>query len=182
MPTSGDDRRFAQSLAEGTVTRRTVGSVRSPSAPNVSFLYCAPHTFHLGGDIAGVMDYAGRLLTHLHLADAFDHRASSGLRYIINPPWSTARIHQYLDIGQGEVNWKEFFEMLERLRFDGIMTVCVVAWEEHAAESSIFMREQVQSFTKNLVVVIRDVALRVTSLRRIIDHLHLTSIIHAIAT
>jgi myo-inositol catabolism protein IolH len=52
----------------------------------VSFLYCAPHTFHQGGDIEAIMRYAGPLLTHVHIADSFDHRASSGLRYIVNPP------------------------------------------------------------------------------------------------
>ena len=93
----------------------------------------------MGGDITGVMEYAGDLLTHLHVADSFDHRASSGLRYIVNPPGSTARIHQHLDIGQGEVDWDEFFGTLGRMKFDGIMTVCVFAWEERAHESSRYM-------------------------------------------
>jgi myo-inositol catabolism protein IolH len=123
--------------------------IRGINSPNVSYLYCAPHTFHLGGDIAGIMRYAGSLLTHVHVADSFDHRASSGLRYIINPPGSPARIHQHLDIGQGEVNWVEFFETLDELRFDGIMTACVFAWEERAKESSIFMREKIEAYTKN---------------------------------
>ncbi len=83
--------------------------IRGINSPLVSFLYCAPHTFHQGGDIQGIMEYAGERLTHLHVADSFDFRASSGLRYIINPPGSTARIHQHLDIGQGEVDWDTFF-------------------------------------------------------------------------
>ena len=60
-----------------------------------------------------IMEYAGDLLTQLHVADSFDHSASSGLRYIVNPPGSTARIHQHLDIGQGEVDWDAFFGTLE---------------------------------------------------------------------
>ncbi len=78
---------------------------------------------------------AGPLLTHLHLADSFDQRASSGLRYIINPPGSPARIHQHLDVGQGEVDWEVFFSTLAELKFDGIATVCVFAWEDRAEES-----------------------------------------------
>jgi myo-inositol catabolism protein IolH len=31
-----------------------------------------------------------------------------GLRYIVNPPGSPARVHQHLDIGQGEVDWEVF--------------------------------------------------------------------------
>jgi myo-inositol catabolism protein IolH len=125
-----------------------VDLVRGIDSPAVSFLYCAPHTFHMGGDISGVLEYAGDLLTHLHVADSFDHRASSGLRYIVNPPGSPVRVHQHLDIGQGEVNWEEFFGTLGRLGFDGIMTVCVFAWEDRARESSVFMREQIETYTK----------------------------------
>jgi myo-inositol catabolism protein IolH len=99
----------------------------------------------MGGDMSGIMEYAGPLLTHLHVADTFDHRASSGLRYIVNPPGSAVRVHQHLNIGQGEVDWNEFFGTLERLGFDGIMTVCVFAWEEQARESSLFMREQIEN-------------------------------------
>jgi myo-inositol catabolism protein IolH len=123
--------------------REAVDMIRGINHPNVSFLYCAPHTFHMGGDIKGVMNYAGDLLTHLHVADSFDHRASSGLRYIVNPPGSTARVHQHLDIGQGEVDWDVFFGTLEALEFDGIMTACVFAWEDRAEASSRFMREEI---------------------------------------
>lgn len=126
-----------------------VDLIRGINSPLVSFLYCAPHTFHQGGDIKGIMEYAGHLLTHLHVADSYDFRASSGLRYIINPPGSTARIHQHLDIGQGEVNWEEFFSTLGNMKFDGIMTVCVFAWEDRARESSIFMREEIERRTSS---------------------------------
>jgi myo-inositol catabolism protein IolH len=124
--------------------RAAVDLVRGINSPLVSFLYCAPHTFHMGGDITGIMEYAGSLLTHVHVADSFDHRASSGLRYIVNPAGSPARIHQHLDIGQGEVNWDEFFSTLGRLGFDGILTACVFAWEERARESSKFMLSEIE--------------------------------------
>jgi myo-inositol catabolism protein IolH len=113
-----------------------VNLVRGINSPLVSFLYCAPHTFHQGGDLAAVMRHAGPLLTQVHIADSFDHRGSSGLRYIVNPPGSTARIHQHLDIGQGEVDWDLFFRTLSEVGFDGIATVCVFAWEERAEDSA----------------------------------------------
>jgi len=115
-----------------------VGMVRGINSGLVSFLYCAPHTFHQGGDMAGIMRDAGPLLTQLHIADSFDHRGSSGLRYIVNPPGSAARIHQHLDIGQGEVDWDLFFRTLAEIGFDGIATVCVFAWEERAQDSARF--------------------------------------------
>jgi myo-inositol catabolism protein IolH len=129
--------------------REAVDMIRGINSPNVSFLYCAPHTFHMGGDMVGIMEYAGDLLTHLHVADSFDHRASSGLRYIVNPPGSTCRVHQHLDIGQGDVDWDRFFGTLGRLEFDGIMTACVFGWEERALESSRFMREEMERRTQD---------------------------------
>jgi myo-inositol catabolism protein IolH len=127
--------------------RAAVDLVRGIDSDRVTFLYCAPHTFHQGGDLADVMRYAGPLLTQLHIADSFDHTGSSGLRYIVNPPGSTARIHQHLDVGQGEVDWDLFFATLAEVGFDGIATVCVFAWEERARESLVFNRDKVTEYT-----------------------------------
>jgi myo-inositol catabolism protein IolH len=128
-----------------------VDMVRGVDSPLVSFLYCAPHTFHQGGNMTQIMEYAGDLLTQVHLADSFDHRVTN--RYILNPPGTPARIHQHLDIGQGEVNWEEFFSTLERLGFghreETILTACVFAWEDRARESDLFMREQIRDRTKS---------------------------------
>jgi myo-inositol catabolism protein IolH len=126
--------------------RAAIELIRGIDNDLVSFLYCAPHTFHQGGDLEGIMRYAGPLLTHLHIADSFDHRASSGLRYILNPPGTPARVHQHLDIGQGEVDWDRFFATLADLSFDGIATVCVFAWEERAQESSRFNLAKIREY------------------------------------
>jgi myo-inositol catabolism protein IolH len=125
-----------------------VDLVRAINKPWVNYLYCAPHTFHLSGDdpsadVSRMLRYAGPKLAHLHLADSFNHKGSSGLRYIMNPPGTPARIHQHLDIGQGEVDWDAFFGTLRELEFDGVATVCVFAWEERAVESSKFMLDRV---------------------------------------
>ncbi|CUR57755.1 Protein IolH [metagenome] len=129
-----------------------VDMVRGINSPLVSFLYCAPHTFHQGGNMVEIMEYAGPLLTHLHLADSFDHTASSGLRYITNPPGNPVRVHQHLDIGQGEVDWDLFFGTLETLGFGdsdrSVMTSCVFAWEDRAEKSTRFMRETIDSYVK----------------------------------
>ncbi|MGA8977816.1 MAG: sugar phosphate isomerase/epimerase [Pedococcus sp.] len=125
--------------------KRAVDLIRGINSPNVSFLYCAPHTFHQGDDCSGIMQKAGDLLTMVHVADSFNHKASSGLRYIVNPPGSQVSIHQHLDIGQGEVDFDELFQGLESIGFDGIVTSCVFAWEERARESSTFMRDAIRT-------------------------------------
>jgi myo-inositol catabolism protein IolH len=122
--------------------------VRAINKPWVNYLYCAPHSFHLSGadptaDIAAMMRYAGDKLQHVHIADSFNHKGSSGLRYLLNPPGTTARIHQHLDIDQGEVDRDAFFGTLRELNFDGVATACVFAWEERARESSAFMLDRI---------------------------------------
>ena len=47
------------------------------------------------------------------------------------------------------MNWPEFFGTLGRLGFDGIMTVCVFAWEDRARESCIVNREQIERYTED---------------------------------
>ena len=123
-----------------------VNLIRGINSDLVSFLYCAPHTFHQGGDLAAVIRHAGPLLTQLHIADSFDFRGSSGLRYIVNPPGSPVRVHQHLDIGQGEVDWDVFFRTLTEVGFDGIATVCVFAWEERAEDSARYNLSQVNQY------------------------------------
>jgi myo-inositol catabolism protein IolH len=123
-----------------------VDMIRTINSKNVKFLYCAPHTFYFGSDMAQMIRDAAPVLAHVHVADTFNHKASSGLRYIVNPPGSSARVHQHLNIGQGEVDWDVFFGTLHEVGFDGIVTSCVFAWEERAVESSSFMRREIQRY------------------------------------
>ena len=84
------------------------------------------------------------LLAHARIADTFNHKASSQLRYIVNPPGSTARVHQHLNIGEGEIDWDVLFMTLHECGFDGVLSSCVFAWEEQAEASSRFMRHAIQ--------------------------------------
>lgn len=118
--------------------------VRAIDSSQVGYVFCMPHTFHLGDDIGAMIRASQPVLRQVHVADVLNHRASSGLRYIVNPPGSTARVHQHLDIGQGEVDFEAGFAALADIGFDGIVTSCVFAWEERAVESSRFMFEAIR--------------------------------------
>jgi len=102
----------------------TVDIISGINHPLVSFGCYALHTDHMGGDIAGIMEYASARLTHVPVADTVDFRAFSASRYLLNAPGTHARIHQHLDIGQGEVNWDTFFSTLSRIRFEGVKRSC----------------------------------------------------------
>ena len=86
------------------------------------------------------------VLAHVHVGDTFNHKASSGLRYILNPPGDFNPCPPTLNIGQGEVPWDDFFYTLAEIGFDGVMTACVFAWEDKADKSGRFMRSEIQRY------------------------------------
>ena len=126
-------------------TRPSTSSGRSTRRPSAtSTARRTPSTWATTS--AAMIEYAAPVLRQVHVADVLNHRASSGLRYIVNPPGSTARVHQHLDIGQGEVDFDACFRALRSVGFDGILTSCVFAWEERAVESSRFMFERIRDY------------------------------------
>lgn len=123
-----------------------VDMLKSIGSNNVKFLYCAPHTFYFGDDMAQMIQDAGTLINHVHVADTWNHKASSGMRYIVNPPGAQVTVHQHMDMYQGEIDWDLFFSSLAKVGFDGIVTSCVFGWEDRADESSRFMRQEIQKY------------------------------------
>ena len=120
--------------------------IRTINSPSVKASYIAPHSFYYGDDLAETIKMTQGELVHARVADTFNHKASSQLRYIVNPPGSTARVHQHLDMGEGEIDWDVFFKTLHEIGFDGVLSSCVFAWEERAEHSSRFMRDEIQKY------------------------------------
>ena len=123
---------------------RAVDIIRALGSPQVRYLYCAPHTFHMGGDLSGMIRYAASALAHVHVADTLDHRIP--VRYIVNPPGSAVRVHQHTNIGEGELDWEAFFRTLQEIGFDGIMTSSVFAWPDRAEQSARLMLELINQY------------------------------------
>ena len=98
----------------------------------LGFLYCTPHASHQGHDAATIIEAADDKVRYVHLADAWNHLTSSGLRYISNPPGNPARVHQHMEMGRGEVDYDEVFAALAAVEFDGVISSCVFGWEEDA--------------------------------------------------
>ena len=121
--------------------------VKNISSKALKLSYIAPHTFYYGDDMPAMIKEAAPVLAHVRVADPFNHKKSSQLRYIVNPPGSNQiRVHQHLDMGQGEIDWDEFFGALAHVKFDGVLSSCVFAWEERADDSSRFMRQEMQRY------------------------------------
>lgn len=114
--------------------------IRGLNDPLVGFVYVGSHTFHYGDRAATLIPELGDRLGAVYAADSFDHRRSHGLRYITNPPGNAVRVHQHLEIGDGDVDWPELFGVLRASGFldraDAIIVSNVFAEDERAEESA----------------------------------------------
>jgi myo-inositol catabolism protein IolH len=119
-----------------------LGLIRGLNRDWIGFLYCTPHAFHQGHDAATVIGAAAEKVRYVHLADAFDHNASHGLRYITNPPGNPVRVHQHMEMGRGEVDYDAVFAALAGVGFDGVVSSCVFGYEEDARAISERQRDQ----------------------------------------
>jgi myo-inositol catabolism protein IolH len=54
-------------------------------------------------------------------------------------------VHQHNEIGDGDLDWQQFFDTLREMQFDGIATVCVFGWEERADEIHRRMLDRVKA-------------------------------------
>ncbi len=121
--------------------------IRGVNVDWIGYEFCCPHAFHLSdgkGDVERMIRDSAPKLREVHVADALNHRANDGNRYIVNPPGVDARVHQHNEIGNGDVDWDEFFGTLRDLAFDGVATVCVFGWEEDADAINRRMLERVR--------------------------------------
>lgn len=122
--------------------------LRGLNSPSVGFVYVASHTFHYGDRAATLLPELGDRLGAVYAADTFDHHRSHGLRYISNPPGNTARVHQHLRIGDGDVDWDELFATLKTIgyldRDDALVVSNVFAEDEAADEVSRFQLQRLR--------------------------------------
>lgn len=109
--------------------------IRALDSDHVGFVYVGSHTFHYGNDPQGIVERAGDKLGAVYVADSFDHTRSHGLRYISNPPGNAVRVHQHLNLGDGDVDWTAYFAALKASGFldreDAILVSNVFAEDEH---------------------------------------------------
>jgi myo-inositol catabolism protein IolH len=122
--------------------------IRGINSKNFGMVYVASHTFHMGNQPLEIMQAAGDRLGIVHVSDTMDHTASHGLRYITNPPGNAVRVHQHLKMGDGDVNFDEFFGGLQSIGFldnpNSIMCSSVFAENENARAVAIYQREEME--------------------------------------
>lgn len=124
--------------------------IRGINSPNFGMVYVASHTFHMGETPLDIMRTVGSRIGIVHVSDTMNHKASHGLRYITNPPGNSVRVHQHLKMGDGDVNWDEFFGGLKEIGFidrpESVMCSSVFAENEKNTETAIFQRETMEKY------------------------------------
>jgi len=119
----------------------TLRLLRKIGSPYVKFLYSAPHSFFMGGNIREIMRCAANDMVIVRVADTYDHRVP--VRYIVNPPGAQVAVHQHLNIGEGELDWSLFFASLAEAGYDGPLCVSVFAWPDRVENSADLMHERI---------------------------------------
>lgn len=123
--------------------------IRGVNSPHIGMVYVASHSFHMGHTPLEIMRAAGDRLRLVHVADTMNHHASHGLRYITNPPGNAVRVHQHLKIGDGDVNWDEFFGGLKEIGFldkeNTTMVSCVFGEDENAEDVARYQLETMRN-------------------------------------
>jgi myo-inositol catabolism protein IolH len=124
--------------------------IRGINSKNFGMVYVASHTFHMQEAPLEIMRAAGDRLGIVHVSDTMDHNRSHGLRYISNPPGNAVRVHQHLKMGDGDVNFDEFFGGLKEIGFldnpNSVMCSSVFAENENAVEVAKFQLETIKKY------------------------------------
>lgn len=124
--------------------------LRSLNSERIGFVYVGAHAFHYVEPAASLLPVVGSGLRSVFVSDSFDHHRSHGLRYISNPPGNTARVHQHLKVGDGDVDFEELFGLLRSTGFlddpDALLVSNVFAEDEAADEISRFQLETIRGY------------------------------------
>ncbi|MDR3279219.1 MAG: sugar phosphate isomerase/epimerase [Synergistaceae bacterium] len=138
----------------------TVDMVDSYRSDNVTYVYSSAHTFYYDngiGDVRHMLEYAGDRLSHVLIADSFNHKLN--YRYIQNPSWLNKRgkvdatVHQHLPMDEGDVDFEVLFETLRdtgfanrQLKIGGEPIICVsyFGFPERMDETAPKARERIE--------------------------------------
>ncbi len=113
----------------------TLQLLRSYDSAHLGYLHCTPHTFFLGESISNVITEAGKLLTHIHLADTFQTKR------IMDRFGTGVGLHLHLQPGLGEVDFAQTFKALEQIDYRGYLSMQLLSHVDDPDGSAIAARK-----------------------------------------
>jgi len=126
----------------------TVDLLRETMCEKVGYLYCCPHTFLIGKDAVEMLEYAGKTLTHVHIADT--HRAERMIPPSVVSASSVLlsrfrhEIHEHLIPGRGEIDFKKVFQALKKIGYKGFVSAIPFSHSDKPTEAAVETREKLE--------------------------------------
>lgn len=102
----------------------TIQLLKDYNSKRLGYLHCTPHTFYLGESISQVIAQAGPLLTHIHIADTFQTKR------IMDRFGTGVGLHLHLTPGLGEVDFTETFTALNKINYQGLISIQLLSHNE----------------------------------------------------
>jgi myo-inositol catabolism protein IolH len=124
--------------------RPTLALLRSYGSKYLTYLHCIPHTFFLGPSIREVIKEAGSLITHVHVADT--------LRTERIMARTGVGLHLHVRPGLGEVDFRETFEALAAVGYQGAVSVQLLSHVDQPEPAARQAREYLQELLGNRLV------------------------------
>lgn len=118
-----------------------VDLLKSISSPRVGYLWCASHSFVLGGPPLELLRYAADILSFVYVSDSPERKRLMDPR--LKPD---VRVHGHMIPGQGQVDFDAQFALLKELGYDGFVCAQPFSYsedipEEAAARSLEYLRK-----------------------------------------
>lgn len=120
----------------------TLKLLRSYGSKFLGYLHVTPHSFILAPSMPAVIREAGPLLTHVHLADTFRPERIMVRGKPIGP-------HLHLTPGLGEVDFRETFDALAEIGYQGHVSSQLISHMDHPQEAATKAREYVVKLLGN---------------------------------
>jgi myo-inositol catabolism protein IolH len=124
--------------------------LRKTECDRVGYLYCCPHTFLIGADAGSMIRYAGKDLSHVHIADTHRMERIVQPSVVRSSPDLQARfkreIHEHLIPCLGDLDFKAIFQALRRVGYDGFLSAIPFSFSDTPVEAAIQTRKVLQRF------------------------------------
>lgn len=118
-----------------------VDFLKSIGSTRIGYLWCASHSFVLGGPPLDLLRYAADILTFVYVSDSPDRKRLMDPR--LRPE---VRVHGHLVPGEGQVDFDAQFALLEEFGYDGFVCAQPFSYsedmpEEAAVQSLAYIRK-----------------------------------------
>ena len=117
----------------------TIDLIRTTGCPHLGYTYGISHTFGIAQpdqDAAGIIDYAGDLLTHVLISD------THAPWRIIAPP--AVKAHQHLVPGQGDIDFGPILAALARRGYGGYLCAHLISERDRIHQAASATRERLE--------------------------------------